>query len=332
MTEISRRSLVLGAPLAIAATGAPFGAAFAQESAEAYPSRDIKLICAFPAGSGADVYVRYFAEKLRPIVKRNVLVENRVGAIGNIATTYTARSKPDGYTIFVHAPSSLAANMHLFKKPPVDVLKEIQVVAAINKQPFMLTVGAKSQWKTMDELVKSLREKGDKASYASTNPTSRVSGAWFKKALDLKTVEVPYRTGADTLNDMNSGVIDFCMHDPVTAIANANNGRLRILGVTTKERMKSLPDVPSLHELGVKDLDVPGWWGAMVPAATPRPIVDKLNKLWTAVVDTEETRVFMGKFGADTWTLSPDEAQKVLAEDVKKWGEFIKLANIEPQG
>lgn len=330
MTTDRRQVLAM---LPLAALGASMGKSYAQsEDASSYPSRDVKFVCAFPAGSGADVYVRYFAEKMRPIMKHNVLVENRVGAIGNIATTYTARSKPDGYTIFVHAPSSLAANMHLFRKPAVDVLKEIQVVAAINKQPFMLTVGGKAPWKTMDELVASLRQKGDKASYASTNPTSRVSGAWFKKALDLNTVEVQYRTGADTLNDMNSGVIDFAMHDPVTAIANANNGRLRILGVTTKERMKSLPDMPSLHELGVKDLDVPGWWGAMVPAATPRPIVDKLNKMWREVVETEETRKFMGKFGADTWSLSPDEAQKVLAEDVKKWGEYIKLAKIEPQG
>jgi len=331
MTDISRRSLVVGTPALIAASQLP-GLAFAQESADSYPSRDVKFVCAFPAGSGADVYVRYFAEKMRPVMKRTVVVENRVGAIGNMATTYTARAKPDGYTIFVHAPSSLAANMHLFKKPPVDVAKEIQVVAAINIQPFMLTVGEKSPWKTMDELVKAVRAKGDKASYATTNPTSRVSSAWFKKILDLKAVEVQYRTGADTLNDMNSGVIDYCMHDPVTAIANANNGRLRILGVTTKGRMKALPNVPSLHELGATGLDVPGWWGAMVPAATPRPIVDKLNQMWRQVVESDETRQFMAKFGADTWSLSPDEAQKVLIADIAKWGEFIKLAGIEPQG
>ncbi|MBM3608431.1 MAG: tripartite tricarboxylate transporter substrate binding protein [Alphaproteobacteria bacterium] len=331
MSEFSRRSLVIGTPALVAAAGLPVGA-FAQESADAYPSKDVKFVCAFPAGSGADVYVRYFAERMKPIMKRNIVVDNRVGAIGNIATTYTARSKPDGYTIFVHAPSSLAANMHLFKKPPVDAVKEIQVAATINIQPFMLTVGAKSPHKTMDELVKAVRAKGDKASFATTNPTSRVSSALFKRILDLKAVEVQYRTGADTLNDMNSGVIDYCMHDPVTAIANTNNGRLRILGVTTRERMKALPDVPSLHELGAKGLDVPGWWGAMVPAATPKPIVNKLNAMWRQVIDSEETRQFMAKFGADTWSASPEEAQKKLAEDVRAWGEYIKVAGIEPQG
>ncbi len=103
---------------------------------DAFPSRDIKFVCAFPAGSGADVYVRYYAEKMRPLFKRTVVVENRVGANGNLATTYTARSKPDGYTIYIHAPSSLAANMHLFKNPPVDVVKEIRSSRASTDSPL----------------------------------------------------------------------------------------------------------------------------------------------------------------------------------------------------
>lgn len=325
---ISRRSFVAGS-----AAAAAFGsAAQAQESVEAFPSRDIKFVCAFPAGSGADVYVRYYAEKMRPIFKRTVVVENRVGANGNIATTYAARSKPDGYTIYIHAPSSLAANMHLFKNPPVDVVKELQIVAAINRQPFMLTVGAQQPWKTLDELVAAMKAKADKASFATNNPTARVSSAWFKKHFDLKAVEVQYKTGAETMNDMQSGQIDYAFHDPVTAVANATAGRIRMLAVTTKERTKSMPNLPSLHELGVKDYNVPGWWGAMVPAATPEPIVKKLNAMFDEVTNSKETFEFFAKFGADAWTISPEEGQKLLAQDIKDWGGFVKLANIEPQG
>ena len=133
MTDISRRDLLAGVPALAAASVLPAGQTFAQESADAYPSREIKFICAFPAGSGADVYVRYFAERMRPVMKRTIVVENRAGANGNIATTYTARAKPDGYTVYVHAPSALAANMHLFKSPPVDVVKELQIAG--NHQP-----------------------------------------------------------------------------------------------------------------------------------------------------------------------------------------------------
>ena len=116
--------------------------------AQAYPSQDIRLICAFPPGSGADVLVRYFAEKLRPVAGRTVIVENKSGAGGNIATEYVARAKPDGHTIYVHAATAVAANQHLFKKPPVDAAKAIQIAASINRQPFMLVVDAKSPYKT----------------------------------------------------------------------------------------------------------------------------------------------------------------------------------------
>jgi tripartite-type tricarboxylate transporter receptor subunit TctC len=328
-SNISRRTFVTTGSAAVAGI---VSGANAQESVDAFPSRDIKFVCAFPAGSGADVYVRYYAEKMRPIFKRTVVVENRVGANGNLATTYTARAKPDGYTIYIHAPSSLAANMHLFKNPPVDVVKEIQIVAGINRQPFMLTVGAQQPWKTMDELVAAMKAKGEKASFATNNPTARVSSAWFKKHFDLKAVEVQYKTGSETMNDMQSGQIDYAFHDPVTAVANASAGRIRMLAVTTKERTKSMPNLPSLHELGVTNYDVPGWWAAMVPAGTPAPIVKKLNAMFDEVTNTKETFDFFAKFGADAWTISPEEGQKMLADDIKAWAGFIKLANIEPQG
>lgn len=331
MSEFTRRDLIKSVPALAAAGGISFPA-LAQESADAYPSREIKFVCAFPAGSGADVYVRYFAERMRPVMKRTIVVENRAGANGNIATTYVARAKPDGYTIYVHAPSALAANMHLFKNPPVDAAKEIVIAATINRQPFMLTVHSSSPVKTVAELVELLRKKGDKASYGTTAPTSKVASAWFNKVFGLKAVEIMYKTAADTMNDMQSGAIDYVMHDPVHAVASSSNGSLRMLGVTTKQRMKALPDLPSLHELGVTDLDVPGWWAAMVPAGTPKPIVDRLNQMWREVIDGEETRQFMAKFGADTWSTSPEEAKALFEKDIKAWGEYIKLANIEPQG
>ena len=134
-------------------------ALFAQD----YPSRDIHLICAFPAGSGADVLVRHFAEKLRPISNRTVIVENRAGAGGNIATEYLARSKPDGYTMYLSGASGVAANMHLYKKPPVDVAKAIQIAGTINVQPFMLTVGSKSPYNTVADLTAAMKKKGRKA-------------------------------------------------------------------------------------------------------------------------------------------------------------------------
>ena len=141
--------------------------------------------------------------------------------------------------------------MHLFKNPGTDVRKSIQIVSALNEQPFMLAVPANSPAKTYKELVEILRKKGDKANHAVSNPTSQVSSFLFKDMLKLSAVEVMYRTDNDALNDMTSGRIDFSFMNPVTAIAQRNAGRVRLFGVTTKERVKALPDLPSMHELGL---------------------------------------------------------------------------------
>lgn len=319
----TRRALLLVAASALAA-----GSAFAQESAASYPSRDVRFVCAFPPGSGADVYVRYFAEKMRHQLKQTVIVENRVGASGNIATEYVVRAKPDGYTVYVHSPSSIATNVHLYDKASYDVRTALQVITVLNHQSFMLTVAANSPHKSVAELVPAMRTKGDKASYATTAPAGQVAGILFRDMMKLQAVEVPYRTGADSLNDIASGRIDYAMHDPVLSVAQTNAGKLRILGVTTKDRLKALPNVASLHEQGATGLDVPGWWAAMVPGATPKPIVDKLHKMFFDVVESQETRDFFAKFGADAQTSTPEAGQKRLIDDVAKWGENIARAKI----
>src|SRR5262245_27146524 len=183
------------------------------------PNQVIRLICAFPPGSGADVLVRHFGEKLRPIVNRTVIVENKAGAGGNIATEYVAKSKPDGHTIYVHAGTAVAANQHLFKKPPVYAASAIRVAATINRQPWMLVVDAKSPYKTLAELTAAMKQKGDKASYATAAPTGRIMGEIYKGATGITALEVNYKTAPDSLNEMASGRLDYGMHDPVFSLA-----------------------------------------------------------------------------------------------------------------
>ena len=330
MKRFTRRNVLIGAPAIIGAGGLSMTSTCAQESVEAYPSRDVKFICAFPAGSGADVYVRFFAERMRSVMKRNIFVENRAGAIGNLATTFTARSKPDGYTMYVHAPSALAANMHLFKSPPVDVVKEVEVIATICKMSFMLTVHQKSPVNTVAELVELLRRKGGKASYGTTAPPGKVAGAWFNRAFGVNPVEISYRTGVDTMNDMADGIVDYVVHDPIHVVSYEHS--LKILAITNKERLNVLPNLPTLHELGAPNLNAPSWWGAIVPVGMPRPLVEKINGMWREAVATEEMRQFLAKFGADTLSLSPEAAQTQLVQEVKDWAEYVKMANIEPMG
>jgi tripartite-type tricarboxylate transporter receptor subunit TctC len=300
-------------------------------SAQEYPSQDIHLVCAFPPGSGADVLVRYFAEKLRPLAGRTVIVENKAGAGGNIATEYVAKSKPDGHTIFVHAGTAVAANQSLFRKPPVDVAKAIRVVATINRQPWMLVVDAKSPYKSVADLTAVMKAKGDKASYATSAPTGKIMGEIYKNATGVAAVEVTYRTAPDSLNELTSGKLDYGMHDPVFSLAQQREGRLRILAVSTAGRLDAAADLPTMTELGIP-MDLTGWWAAMVPAGTPKPAIDKIHRWFVAMVSTQETKAFLNKFGGDPYINTAEKAQEMFETAIKDWGEYVRMAKIEPQG
>ncbi len=307
------------------------GAMAGDAQAQDYPSQDIRFICAFPAGSGADVLVRYFADKLRPIVNRTVIVENKAGAGGNIATEYVARSKPDGHTIFVHAGTAVAANQSLFKKPPVDVAKAIRVAATINRQPFMLVVDAKSPYKTVADLTAAMKQKGAKATYATAAPNGRIMGEIYRNVTGIEAVEVLYKSAPDSLNELLSGKLDYGMHDPVFSLAQQREGRLRILAVSTGKRLEASPDLPTMAELGIA-MDLTGWWAAMVPAGTPKPVIDTIHQWFVKMVSSEETKAFLNSFGGDPYINTPERAQEMFETAIREWGEYVRMAKIEPAG
>jgi tripartite-type tricarboxylate transporter receptor subunit TctC len=323
---LTRRSYLAGSTALAATVALPRGA-----GAESYPTQDVHFICGFAAGSGADIIVRYFADKMRPLMGKPIIVENKPGALGNLATEYTARSKPDGHTIYVTGGSSLAGNMHILKNPGVDVAKALQIAGTINKATMMIGIRADSPIKDLRELTAAMKQKGDKASYAFANPTAKVLGALYRQKAGLQSVEVAYRTGAEFLNDLYSGNIDYAIPDNIQAMAQARAGKMRILAVGAGERMQSTPELPTATELGYP-MDVRSWWAAFVPTATPRPIVDQLNVWLSEVVATEETKKFLAGIASDPWIAKPDAAQEYLRREIDRWGEYVKIAKIEPQG
>jgi tripartite-type tricarboxylate transporter receptor subunit TctC len=320
--------MLQAASAAIVATALSIVGARAQQ----YPSQDIRFICAFPAGSGADVLVRYVAEKVRPLAGKPILVENKVGNAGMLAAEYTVRSKPDGHTIYVHAASTVAGMMWMMKKPPIDAAKDITVAGTINRQPFMLAVPAQSPYKTVAELTEGVKKKGEKATYMQSNVTGKVMGELYKLATGVKAVDVPYRTANESLNDFTSGVLDFGMVDPVFALVQEREGRIRNLAVSTAERMQAVPNLPTMRELGFKDIHIAGWFAAMVPSSTPRPIVEQINKWFVEVISTDESRQFLNKFGGDPNVSTIEQAQSAFLQDIKDWEGYVTTAKIEPQG
>jgi tripartite-type tricarboxylate transporter receptor subunit TctC len=328
----TRRVFIQGSGSAALATAA-FGSfpASAQDASK-FPAREVHVIAAFPAGSGADVFTRYFAEGMRQFLGGTVIVENRVGASGNLAINYVARAKPDGYTMLIHAPSAIAANMSLFKDAGYDGAKAFDVLASVCRLPFTVTVAANSPHKTLQNLIKAVQLKGDKASYGTTAPTGQVAGALMKDILKLKAVEIPYRTAADSVNDLESGNIDYMMYDPIFAMPFHRNGKMRVLAFSSKERMITAPDIPTMNESGVPGVDVVGWWGVAVPKGVPEPIKDKIGKAFTQMAELPATHKWLAEFGSDPFVIGAEQAQKLMIQDIQDWGRYVKIANIEPKG
>jgi tripartite-type tricarboxylate transporter receptor subunit TctC len=323
---ISRRGVTRGGLAAAALTtlGAP---AIAQQ----YPNQDVHFICAFPAGSGADVIVRFMAEKMRPLMGRSILVENKPGALGNISTEYLVRSKPDGHTILIHGASGVAAAASIIKNPSVDVSKAIQLTGTINRQPTMFAVHADKPWQSVADVTAAVKEKKEKATYATTNPVGKVMGAIYKKTLNLQAVEVNYRTAADTLNDLANGAIDYMLVDNVFAMAQVREKRVRVLAVSTAKRLQANPDLPTMTELGVP-MDLTGYFAAMVPTGTPQPIIQQLNKWVNEVVASDDAKKFLNSFASDPWVTTPEEGQAYYLKDIENWKNYVKIAEIEQQG
>ncbi|MBM3607099.1 MAG: tripartite tricarboxylate transporter substrate binding protein [Alphaproteobacteria bacterium] len=293
-----------------------------------YPSRTLVFVVAFQAGSSSDAIVRFMADKIRPMVKQTIVVENRPGASGAVATEYTLRAKPDGHTIFVHSPAAVAANDATMKTPPANTRARLQVAATINRQAFMLAVHTNTPHKTLADLTAAMKTKGAKATYATYAMTATIAGAMYKASTGIEPVEAAYRIGAHTLNDMESGVLDFGIYDPLFALAQERAGRFRLLAIVSPERMQTSPNVPTFREQG-HDIVLMGYFSAIVPAETPKPVVAEINRLFSTVVAMEETKKFLNTIGSEPWINSPEKAQELYLSEFENYRKAVAVAKIE---
>ncbi len=325
----TRRQFIQTATAATAIT--PFLPAGA--FAETYPEREIHSIGMFPAGSGADVMVRYFSNRLAEMIGKPVIVDNKAGAFGNIATSFVARAKPDGYTIYIAPGSSvLAAAPSLFRTLNYDPVNDFEHITTLFKVTFIQIVSAKSPYKTVDDLTKALKEKGDKGSYGSVANTGLVSSELYKKALGLSTVEVKYKEVQSMLVDLLAGNIEFCHIDPTSVLGQLQDGSVRAISTSSTQRIRALPDVPSASEAGIKDLDLVAWWSVHVPKGTPKPIVDQLGVIFNKLARDEEAAKWLATIGCDPYPGDANLVRQLLDKDIKAWADYVKLANIPPLG
>lgn len=298
----------------------------------AYPNQPIKAIAMFPPGTGADIRIRFYAKKLSELAGQPVVVENKAGAFGNIATEFVARSRPDGYTIYITPTSSThAAAPHIFKKLPFDPVADFEQITTLSKSSFVLCVSGKSPFMNVPDLVRHLREQGDKASYGTIAVPSLVAGELFKNAFGLQTVEIKYKDQGAFIAELNAGHTTFFYIDLGTIASQLRAGTVRALAMASAKRLANVPEIPGAEEAGIPNMNLEVWWSVCVPAKTPQAVRDQLEKWFNQIVADPETERFNATNGSDRLAGNSQVAREMLIEHTRRWAEYARIAKIEPQ-
>ena len=254
------------------------------------------------------------------------------GAGTSIASEYTVRSKPDGYTLFINPGNGLAGFPYLYKNLTHNVLTDLAPVTTLVKLPFCLAVAPNSPAKNMAEFLTLIRQKGDKASYGYPNNLSLAAGELLNERMGLKAVSVAYKSTPEAMNDMTNGLIDYLFSDATFGLAQAKGGKMRMLAFTSAARSELDPNLPTMQESGVPNYNVTAWWGAWYPAKTPKPIIDQTSKWLNEILADPETKEFLAKTApADPFPGTPESTLEYLKQDIPRWTELYTLAKVQPQ-
>jgi tripartite-type tricarboxylate transporter receptor subunit TctC len=233
--------------------------------------------------------------------------------------------------VLITTNTTHAANEHLYKKLPYDPVKDFAPVAGLGKGGQVLVVNAASPYRSVADVLAAAKKSPDKLSFGSGSSSSRVAGEMLKQLAGVEILHVPYKSNPLAITDLLGGQIDLMITDTATGVPQVKAGKLRALGYSTHKRSPLLPDVPTIEEAGVKGYDMGFWFAAYVPAATPQPVVARLNEVLTTAVRSAAAKAFFDASGVDAWTSSPAELAKFQATETQKWGRVIKAAGIEAE-
>jgi tripartite-type tricarboxylate transporter receptor subunit TctC len=318
------RSLVV----VVAAALAP-AAASAQT---AFPGKPVHLLVPYPAGGAVDVLARTLGDVLAKQWGQSVIVENRPGAGGVVASQALATSPPDGTTLIVVA-SGHATNPFLYAKLPYDTFKDFTPITLLASSPNMLLVRADSPYKTLADLLAAARAKPGALSYgmAGNGTSQHLAGELLKNLARVDIVAIPYKGGAPALNDLLGGQIPISFNNGPESMGQIVAKTVRALGVTTAKRAAILPDVPTIAEAGVPGYDTGVWWGLLGPANMPADVVGKLSSDFVAAVNSPGVKDRLTALGASPIGSSPQEFGATIKADYEKWGPIIQAAGIKAE-
>jgi tripartite-type tricarboxylate transporter receptor subunit TctC len=316
---------------ALAACAALIAAPAVVRAQAQFPTRPIRFILPFPPGSGTDTGARVVAKQLTEATGQPVVVDNRAGGNGVIAAQAAAQAPADGYTVFVTTMTTQAVNLALYRKLPYDPQKDFVPVVRFALSPMLLVVrAADDQPRTVAELAERMRKGPAPLNYASGNTSSQVAAGQFARMVGATATHVPYKGTPQGLTDLIAGQVDFFFPDLTPSVPLVRDGKLRALAVTGRDRIASLPELPTMREAGFP-VDLVTWSGAFVPAGTPRPIVERLNELLRKALASSEYGELMKRSGTTGGPTTPEEFAAFVKDEVEVWGTAVRAAGIEPQ-
>ena len=295
---------------------------------QTYPHSPITLVVPFAAGSGTDAVARIVARKLSERLKQTVLVENKAGANAQIGAQFVAKAKPDGYTLLMSTNTSHSANPSLVLNLKYDPIKDFTPITRVGELPFALVVNKNDPAKSLKEWIDQAKLNPGKFSYATPNSTSLVASETIKRIAGLDIVGVPYKSSPQALTDLIGGSVQMYVVDLGSGIGMIKSGGVRVLGVTTKEPLNSIPGAPPIAKV-VPGFDLTSWNGIFGPAGMPKQVTDKLNLEMQEVLADKDVQKSLDQLGFETWpTKTPEEFAKYVADQLTHWSALIKQAGM----
>ena len=316
--------------LAAAAVIACFSASV--QAAESYPTRPVRMVVGFAPGGGTDSTARALTPKLSERLGQQVVVDNRPGASGNIATEIISKAPADGYTILLGTIAALAINPTLFGNLPFDPQKDLAPVIRVADSTNILVVHPSVPAKSVKELI-ALAKTGKplNAGSSGVGGTGHLALELFNVMAGTKMTHVPYKGGGPAMTDLLGGQIQVIFATAASAVPHVQSGKIRALAVSTAKRSKLVPDLPTVAEAGLPGFEANNWNGLVVPAKTPRPIIDRLNKEFTAVLNQPDVVSILFKQGLDAAPGTPEEFGRYIKSETAKWAKVIKASGAKPE-
>lgn len=307
------------------------GAAFAQESADKYPSKPIRIIVTFPAGGPADFVARAIAQSLQEAWGQGVVVDNRPGAGGNIGMNVAAKAAPDGYTLVESSFGPMAISPFVYSSVPYDPIKDLTPITLAATNPFFLAVRPTLPANTFQEFVALAKAKPDGLTMSSSGiaSPSHLAGALLQSMAGISLTHVPYKGAGESIPAVVNGQVDIAVETPLLIVPQVKAGKLKALLVSTAERSPLLPEVPTGKEAGLPDFVASSWYGFHAPAGTPKPIIDKINAEMVKALKSPEMRERFASVGVTAVSTTPAEFTSFVEAEMAKWGKLIRAIGVK---